>query len=73
MNRKSYLDRVSKNSTMTGVPRPFQKLPVDSMLDFMMARAGASEGRSLKELKLQGHTSFKPKLEDSYEEIVTMY
>ena len=29
------------------------------MLDYMMARAKASEGKSLKELKLQGHTSFK--------------
>ena len=44
---------------MTGVRRPFQKFPVDPMLDYMMARAKASEGKSLKELKLQGHTSFK--------------
>ena len=24
---------------MTGIPRPFQKFPVDPMLDYMMARA----------------------------------
>ena len=73
MNRKSQLDRWSKNSTMTGVSRPFQKLAMDPLLDYMMARAGASEGKSLKEVKLQSLTSFKPKPENSYEEIVKMY
>ena len=73
MNRNSQLDCLSKNSTITGVPRPFEKLPLDPMLDYMMARAEASKGKSLKELKLQGHTSFKLKLEDSYKEIIKIY